>query len=317
MQPSTLFGIVCASIALLFVALPTHGADEQLPDWARPTPGPITVPAPVDDGLPHHVPGSNVSYTEQQLANSHLAKDWFPDEHPPMPPPVAGGADAKVPACAACHLPNGTGHPESAALAGLSAKYIVTEVAAIVGGTRQVVGTMKTVAADFTPAEIQQAADYYAALHRVPSVSVVETATVPATHVLAGSMRLPLPDAPSEPIGERIIELPQSVPSVLNHDPHAGFVAYVPAGSIAAGRTLVQGGNGVIACAACHAAGLHGIGDTPWIAGRSPTYVYRQLWDFKHGTRNAPADAPMKAVAANLRDDQMIAIAAYLGTLKP
>jgi cytochrome c553 len=311
------FAILCAFVALLVVALPAHGADEQLPDWARPTPGPVVVQTPVDDGQPHHVPGSTVSYTEKQIENSHIAKDWFPDDHPPMPPPVAGSDDAKVPVCAACHLPNGMGHPESAALAGLTAKYIVDEVADIVNGTRQTVGTMKSVAIQLTPGEIRQAADYYAALHRVPSVTVVETATVPATYVIAGSVRLPLPDALAEPVGHRIIELPQSVPGVLDHNPNTGWVAYVPAGSIAAGRALVQGGSGTIACAVCHAAGLHGNGDIPWIAGRSPEYVYRQLWDFKQRVRNAPSDAPMEAVAANLREDQMIAIAAYLGTLKP
>jgi cytochrome c553 len=233
-----------------------------------------------------------------------------------MPPPVAGSDDAKVPACAACHLPNGMGHPESAALAGSSAKYIFGEVAHILNGSRLAVGTMKSVVVQLTPAEIQQAADYYSTLHRVPSVSVVETPTVPATYVIAGSLRLPLPDASAEPIGQRIIELPQNLQGALDHNPRTGFVAYVPPGSVAAGRALVQGA-GAIACSVCRAAGLHGTGDTPWIAGRSPEYVYRQLWDFKHRTRNAPSDAPMEAVAASLRDDQMIAIAAYLGSLKP
>jgi len=316
MQSSKVFGLLCAFIVLFVAAAPTHGADEQLPDWARPTPGPLVVATPVDDGQPHHVPGSTVSFTEKQLNNSHIGKDWFPAEHPPMPPSVGGSDDAKVPVCAACHLPNGMGHPESAALAGLSAKYIVGEIGDILNGTRQTVGTMKSVVVQLSPADIQQAADYYASLHRVPSVTVTESATVPATYVIAGSLRLPLPGASAEPIGHRIIELPQSLPGVLDHDPHTGWIAYVPPGSVAAGRALVQG-TGAIACSACHAAGLHGSGDIPWIAGRSPEYVYRQLWDFKHRVHNAPSDAPMEAVAANLGDDQLIAIAAYLGTLKP
>jgi cytochrome c553 len=306
-----IFAVTCAFIALLFATRPTSGADEQLPDWAHPTPGPVQMQAPPDDGQPHHVPGSSVTYTEKQIENPRISKDWYPDEHPPMPPAVAGSENAKEVACASCHLPNGMGHPESAAIAGLPSKYIVAEVAAMATGTRQSIGAMSRVAKAFSPEEVQQAAAYFAALRPVPSVTVVETASVPSTHVVAGSMRLALPDASPEPLGHRIIELPQNVERILDHDPHSGFVAYVPAGSIAAGRALAT------SCAACHGAGLHGNAAIPWIAGRSPTYVFRQLWDFKHGLRNGPSDAPMKAITANLRDDQMVAIAAYLGTLKP
>jgi cytochrome c553 len=239
-----------------------------------------------------------------------------------MPPVVAGAEDAKVSACANCHLPNGMGHPESAALAGLSANFIVAEVGAIAGGTRPAIGSMGRVAAAVTPEQLQQAATYFAALKPVPWITVVETTTVPTTYVV-GTARLPIADASPEPLGHRIIELAQHVQQFQDHDPHSGFVAYVPVGSIVTGRALVQGADSskTIACMTCHGVGLHGnaqlLGGVPWIAGRSPTYVFRQLWEFKHGTRNRAVDAPMKAVVAKLSDDQMIAIAGYLGTLKP
>jgi cytochrome c553 len=322
MSRITVAGLLCAFMLVLVTAPLTNAGDEQLPDWAHPTPGPAHAQTPPDAGEPHHVPGSRVTFTEKQIENPLFAKDWFPDEHPPMPPIVAGAEDAKVAACANCHLPNGMGHPESAALAGLPAKYIIAEVAAMASGTRPSIGSMSRVAVAVTPEQLQQAATYFAALRPMPWIKVVETTTAPTTYVV-GTARLPLADASPAPLGQRIIELPQHVQQFVDHDPHAGFVAYVPAGSIAAGRTLVQGADRsrTIACATCHGADLHGdeqhFGGVPWIAGRSPTYIFRQLWEFKHGPRNRAADAPMKAVVTNLSDDQMIAIAAYLGTLKP
>jgi cytochrome c553 len=320
MSRGGLAGLLCALIVMLAAAPRTNAGDEQLPDWARPTPGPVQPSLPVDDGRPRHLPGSTVEYTQKQIDDSHVAKDWFPNEHPAMPAAVAGAEGSPIQACAACHLPNGMGHPESAAVAGLTATYITRQIAAMAGGTRQPIGSMTRIASALSPAEIQQSAAYFAALKPVGWVKVVESATVPTTYTL-GTARLPLPEASAEPLGHRIIELPQNVAGFLAHDPHAGFVAYVLPGSLAAGRALVQSGNGgaTIACTACHGTGLHGdpqrFDGTPWLAGRSPTYVFRQLWDFKHGTRNGPDDAPMKAVAQNLNDDQMIAIAAYLGSL--
>jgi cytochrome c553 len=315
-------GFLCALLAVLVATPLTNADDEQLPDWAHPTPGPVRAQTSPDVGQLHRVPGSSLTFTDKQIENPLFAKDWFPDEHPPMPPIVVGAEDAKVSACASCHLPNGMGHPESAAVAGLTAKYIVVEVAAMASGARPSIGSMSRVAAAVTPEQLLQAATYFSALRPMPWITIVETTTAPTTYVI-GTARLPLSDASPEPLGHRIIELPQHVQRFIDHDPHSGFVAYVPIGSITAGRALVQGADPsrTIACATCHGAGLHGdaqrLGGVPWIAGRSPTYVFRQLWEFKHGTRNRPADSPMKAVVTNLSDDQMIAIAAYLGTLKP
>jgi cytochrome c553 len=314
-------GLWCALILLFASATLTNADDEQLPDWAYPTPGPVRAQTP-DPGELHHVPGSSVTYTEKQIESPLIAKDWFPDEHPPMPPVVAGADDAQISACANCHLPNGMGHPESAALAGLPAKFIIGEVEGIASSTRPAIGSMGKVAKAVTPEQLQQAATYFAALEPVPWIRVVETTTAPSTYVV-GTARLPVLDASPQPLGHRIVEVPQNVERVQNHDPRTGFVAYVPVGSVAAGRALVQGADPgtTIACMACHGVGLHGnaqmLGGVPWLAGRSPTYVFRQLWEFKHGTRNRAEDAPMKAVVANLSDDRMIAIAAYLGTLKP
>lgn len=86
-----------------------------------------------------------------------------------------------------------------------------------------------------------------------------------------------------------------------------------------AGRALAStGGNGkTIACGGCHGADLRGLGAIPGIAGRSPSYVVRQLYDFKHGARAGVTSAPMLPTVANLGMDDMISLAAYAASLAP
>ncbi len=132
-------------------------------------------------------------------------------------------------------------------------------------------------------------------------------------------MRMPLPGGGEEPIGDRIIELPQDPARAESRDPHSGFVAYVPAGSIAKGKELVTtGGSGkTIACFICHGSSLGGLAEVPAIAGHSPMYLFRQLYYFKDGSRAGTMSALMKGVVAKLGQDDMLAIAAYVGSLPP
>jgi cytochrome c553 len=95
-------------------------------------------------------------------------------------------------------------------------------------------------------------------------------------------------------------------------------VAYVPPGSVARGRTLAtEGGARFPACTSCHGADLRGVGLVPPIAGRSPTYLLRQLVAFRTGARATAAGQPMQPVVAQLELDEMIAMAAYTATLAP
>ena len=82
--------------------------------------------------------------------------------------------------------------------------------------------------------------------------------------------------------------------------------ATVVAGKIVPGTT--------IACTVCHGPDLKGIGDVPAIAGRSPSYLVRQLYDMQQGTRKTDL---MKAAVANLSDDDMVALAAYAASRVP
>ena len=95
-------------------------------------------------------------------------------------------------------------------------------------------------------------------------------------------------------------------------------VAYVPPGSLAKGRALVNGAGGKgVACSICHGEGLKGLGDVPRLAGIHPIYIVRQLFNFQTGSWSSSAGAQMKKVVEKLTEDDMISIAAYAATLAP
>src|SRR4029077_2622995 len=126
------------------------------------------------------------------------------------------------------------------------------------------------------------------------------------------------PDGGSEPIANRIIEVPEDEEIVLNRDPRSGFVAYVPTGSIAKGRKLATPGDDKTArCDICHGSTLRGLGDVPAIAGRHPNYIVRQLWNMQNGDRVGNSPALMRQVVEKLSVDDMLALAAYSASLQP
>lgn len=65
-------------------------------------------------------------------------------------------------------------------------------------------------------------------------------------------------------------------------------------------------------CMGCHSTKAKGNGQFPRLAGQHPEYLSKQLISFKTGERKAGA---MNAVAANLSEEDIKAIAAYLGSL--
>src|SRR5437870_2095436 len=130
---------------------------------------------------------------------------------------------------------------------------------------------------------------------------------------------MPLPDGGTEPIGARVIEVPEDPVRVELRDPNSGFVAYAPPGSLAKGLNLVAtGGDGkTIACTFCHGTTLKGIGDVPGIAGQSPVTIARQLYLMATGER-AGAWAPlMKRVVEKLDNDDIVAISAFVASQEP
>jgi len=278
-----------------------------------------------DDTTPLRVPGSTAAFTQTQVSDLFSVPDWHPDGHPKMPGVVEYGRKPDVFACGYCHLPNGEGRPENASVAGLPTEYIVQQMAAFKSGARkgsepklQPVSYMIGVAAHADEKEVQVAAAYFSGLKPRPWIRVVETASVPKTHV-AGWMLVANEPVVREPIGERIIETPENLERTELRDDTSGFIAYVPAGSVKKGKGLVTTGvaGKTMPCAACHGADSRGKDKAPSIAGRSPSYIVRQLYDMQKGTRTGASTQLMQAPVAKLTLDDMVAIAAYLASLRP
>jgi cytochrome c553 len=276
---------------------------------------------PFDAAVSKPLSGSEKQYTQAQIEDDFDPPDWFPGDHPAMPDVVAHGIQPAVKACSKCHLPNGAGHPESSDLAGLPAAYIQSQIVDFRDGDRNGAraGSMLPIAGAISDADLAAAAQYYAALKPRDRTKVVETDTVPLTRIGVGGMRYAIDEPGSEPLGDRIIELPQDAARAELRDSRIGFIAYAPIGSLAEGEKLVTTGAGgkTIACAACHGDDLRGKGDAPPLTGRSPIYMFRQLNDMKLGTRAGPKSQAMLPAVANLSQREMLAIAAYLASRKP
>ena len=317
------------------VAMPGTAQNQTPPPAASSTPlpwayalNPPAVPGatpPANDGSLKHVPGSSVGLTLPQTRDLFNPPDWYPDDHPAMPDVVAHGRRPDVRACGYCHLPNGQGRPENASLAGLSAAYIEQQMADYRNGLRKSSeprmgppSTMLVIGKAATEAEAKIAAEYFASIKPKKWIRVVETKTVPKTHV-NGWMLVTEEGGATEPIGQRIIEVSEDLERTELRDSKSGFIAYVPTGSLKKGEALVKtGGNGkTIRCTTCHGQDLKGIGAVPSIAGRSPSQMTRQLWDIQKGNRNGPWTQLMKEAVAKLNTDDFVSITAYLASLNP
>ena len=289
------------------------------PSWAFPS-GEAPQSLHKEGPGPLNVPGSSKAYTQPQIDDGSNPPDWFPDEHPLMPEVVAHGNGKGARACANCHLTTGMGHPESAIVTGFSVDYFVRQMQDMKSGDRKTGGIMDTIAKGMSDDEVKQAAEYFAALKVFPYVEVVESDTVEKSYVERGGMRLRLPGGGTEPMGKRIIVLPDDEERIMRRDPHgSATTAYVPMGSLGKGKELVTtGGSGkTLSCDICHGSNLQGAGNVPRIAGLQPIYIFRQLYSFQHDNRGGNSAALMKPAVANLSEDDMLAISAYVGSLAP
>jgi cytochrome c553 len=316
--------LICASIALVSMAVGAQAQAGKDLTWAYPTPD--KAPPGTGDAGPKKIPGSTRSFTQTQIDDQFNPPDWFPDEHSPLPKVVKTGIQAQ--ACGSCHLMSGLGHPESANLAGLPVAYMLRQMEDFKNGTRKDpmmheqsarAARMNIIAAGLPEEDMRSAVTWFANLKPAVWYKVEEAQTVPKSWVNGGRMRLPLPAGGTEPLGNRIITMPQDAARVESRDPHSGFIAYVPPGSIKKGEVLATtGGSGkTISCAVCHGEGLKGLGDVPRLAGIHPIYIVRQLFNFQVGANTSTASALMKKVVVNLSEDDMINLAAYAASLEP
>lgn len=307
--------------AFVTVVVISAAAQQAPPPWAytvNPPPTPGGTPPTAPDPAPKQVPGSTVSLTLAQTRDAYNPPDWHPNDHPSMPDAVAHGRPKEMRACGFCHLVNGQGRPENAALAGLPAAYIVQQMADFKNGDRKSaepkMGPPSAMIQDAKAArdeDIKAAAAYFSSFPFKKWIRVVEAKDVPKSRI-AGSMHVPTNDG-NEPLGQRIIELPEDLARTELRDAASGFVAYVPVGSIKKGESLVK----ARACGTCHGSDLKGLGPVPPLAGRSPSYTVRQLFDMQTGVRKGVWSPLMKQAVDRLTIDDMIAIAAYTSSREP
>jgi len=265
--------------------------------------------------------------------------DWFPDDHPnPMPDVVRHGPAALGKAgraCGSCHLSDGSGRPENASPAGLPAGYILRQLNDFRSDLRHSsdarkanTNTMTMLAKAMSDEEMKQAAEYFASVTWRPHVRVVETNLVPKTQI-QGELFIPTGEEGTESIGNRIIEVPTDVEqNQVLRSSRGTWIAYVPVGAIRKGKELVTNGgmkivNGQIvqgkttACGTCHGEDLLGVApDVPPIAGRSPSYLARQIFDIQQGARNGSNSnvTLMRMVVDKLTAEDIINITAYLSS---
>ena len=320
---SALFvGMIALTAASYAQQQPAPGTPTALPSppprepaWAFPV---IQAQLPPEPPGPKQIEGSTKSYTPGQIDDLLNPPDWVPEAHKPAPSIVQKGHGGAL-ACGACHLMSGFGHPESADLTGFTVDYFIQQMADFKAGVRKDYARMNGIAKELSDQEIREAAEWFAALPRGKWVRVVEAAMVPKTFVGQGRMRFIDPKQTGmEPIGNRIIMLPEDQEKARLRDPRSGFVAYVPTGSLSKGRALANGGGGkTVACNICHGEGLKGLANVPRLAGNHPIYIARQLHLFKDGDRTGPDSALMKKPVMNLTDADILNLSAYIASLPP
>jgi cytochrome c553 len=299
-------------------------AAAPVPAWLFPGEGDL--PQPLYNAvIPLHLPDSRAAYTQAQLFDQFAVPDWHPDSHPPLPAVVAHGVPPEVYACGYCHLANGRGRPENAALAGLPREYMLQQLADFKSGARRVAwphsnapsDAMIQVASHVSTADAAAAVAYFSRLALTQRSRVIEGDSVPAFKI-SGWTYVPLPGAARVSLGERLLEIAPDALRDARRDDQMQYDAYVPAGSIERGRAIATGAAaGVTACSSCHGPALRGMAIFPPIAGRSASYLLRQLYAFKSGTRRSPTDLTMGPVVAPLSAADLIAVSAYAASLAP
>jgi len=314
-----ILGASILALAIPAAAMAQDKAPAAAPLWAFPGNQPAKPPGTELVT----VPGSTIKLTPTQVRDRTTAVDWFPAGHPAMPAAVRGGNGSKNYACGYCHTPQGPGRTESADVAGMPYGYLLQQLRDMKSGARAVVDShygpgnnMLLTAKATSDTDLDDAAKYFSSLKYTGRVKVVETTDVPKTQPNAFVYEFEK-DGPREALGARIIEGPDDFEAFERRDYRVTFTAYVPVGAIARGAALAKGdGMARPSCEGCHGVGLQGGLVGPPIAGRYPTGIFRQLYAFQTGSRNGFGAGFMKPMVAGLSQNDMIDLAAYVGSLK-
>jgi cytochrome c553 len=309
---------LCSSVIFcgLFAIRLATAADAP-PAWAY-TPNNPDYKPPIDDGKPVRVPDSTAGYTWSQLRDRFIAPVWHPSDHGALPEVVANGRKPGVFACGFCHRATGTGGPENADLAGLPKSYIIQQMADYKSGARGTALPGRTppklmieLSKLATDAEIEAAAAYFSALQPRKRIEVVESDTAPKTYV-AGLLWAALETGERDPIGVRIVEVPDDLLRFESRDPRSTFTAHVPVGSLARRGACYERTMRVVPWRRPERA---------WTAAKHcwslTSYMFRQLYDFRHGARAGEWSPLMVQAVATLDEQSLLAIVAYLASRDP
>jgi len=276
--------------------------------------------------MQYSVPGSDVKMTRTQIGNRFGVGDWFPNDHQKMPYVVQYGKAPDVWACGLCHLINGKGRPENASVSGLPVAYFLQQLQDFRNDLRKSgdprkanTNVMATIAKGLSDEEMKAAAEYFGKIPwNTQWIKVVESPTVPKTRS-AGGMWMSLENKETEPIGNRIMEMPvnNELVELRDYRQDGSFIAYVPPGSIKKGEALANSGAKFTRCSVCHGADLQGLGPVPGIAGRSPSYLARQMYDMQQGQRKGTWTSLMQPVVDRMTGDDVLNVIAYVSSLGP
>lgn len=304
------------------------GTPIELPEWLFPIDPKSIHPNPnppkLDDVEPLSIPESTEKFTAARINDLFDPPDWHPADHPPMPDIVAKGRKPDVFACAYCHLPTGGGRPENAALAGLPEAYIKEQLEDMRMDRRRALGpeawkpgyAMIKIAKALTDEEIADAAKYFAQLALKRRVWLIDGIRIPRAE--PENWIYKEVDG-TEDLGDRLLEVTQDMERHERRDDRLQYTAYVTAGALVRGKAIVtkNEGNKTVICSTCHLANLKGSDKVPPIAGRTPTYLLRQLIAFRNGTRANEASAQMNPVVEKLTLADMEDVVAYVSSLYP
>jgi cytochrome c553 len=249
--------------------------------------------------------------------------DWYPEDRHGTIPDIARFGKEGVRQCTLCHLPDGSGRPENAPISALHPAYFVQQMADYRDGLRKSADPRKANTNNMinfskatTHEEDLAAAEYFAQQPYPRRIKVVESKTAPKVR-LQGGMHMAVPaneGGGMAPIhADEIVEVPDDNLGAEVRDTRMAWTAYVPPGTLNRGKQLAAKAQ----CALCHGPNLEGIGAVPPLAGRSPSYTMRQLFDFKTGARHGPWGDLMRPVVANMSVRDMMEVSAYAASVQP
>ena len=307
-------------------AAPLGPIPAGLPDWAYtpPVPGapPPPTALPADNNAVVRIPGTDRTFTRDQLRALKETMDWYPEDRHGTAPNIVRVGKEGVRQCTLCHLPDGSGRPENAPVSSLHPAYFMQQMQDYRDGLRKSADPRKAntnnmiaISKATTREEDLAAAEFFAQQPYPRRMKVVESKTAPKVRMQGGMhMAIPVGEGGGmEPIGDEIVEVPDDNLRAEARDTRMGWTAYVPAGTLSKGKAVAARSQ----CAVCHGANLEGIGPVPPLAGRSPSYTMRQLFDMKEGARRGPWSEMMKPVLDKMSVQDMMNVSAYAASLAP